>query len=286
MRTWTSVRGILLLLGVVALLAAACGGSSSSADTSSGTTASAATGTSTVTAGTWIASVCTALGTWQKTLTTGTPDLSQLSDLSKAKDSVTGYLAGVVTATQTFIADVKAAGVPDVQNGDAIAAGFQDALASTEKRSPMRRSSVEGLSTADPTSFASGLSQVGGRPDVGGFRRRSGVQRSREEVPGRGSECGRAERTRLHRPRALGQSSLGRLDGWARRDARPGAPRSSSFWPAATPEERREAARSHRLRAEQPAADGRLGRPRPAWSAAERRVHVDKGRAADPARKR
>jgi hypothetical protein len=105
--------------------------------------------------------LCTALDTWQTELTEGVPDFSSVTDIESTKDSLVSYLGSVVTATQTPVDDLQAAGVPEVENGEAIATEMQSALSSIGDEFAAARDSVEGLSTEDPAAFASSLTDLG-----------------------------------------------------------------------------------------------------------------------------
>lgn len=104
---------------------------------------------------------CTALNTWQTELTQGAPDVGAATDVEATKQSLVSFLEGAVAATQTLVADIEAAGVPDVENGEAIATEMRSAIASVGDDFSAARDDVDGLSTADPAAFAAGLSEIG-----------------------------------------------------------------------------------------------------------------------------
>ncbi len=152
-----------LLAGLVffaALLAlAACGGGGGSEGGGAGAT-TADTGSRTVAVKDWVGAVCTSVGTWQKTLQEA-PDLSNPTDLEATKGAISDFLGKVVGATDTLVADVRAAGVPDTPDGEAIATAMTDTLASVNTAFQKAKSDVDGLSTSDAATFAAGLQQVG-----------------------------------------------------------------------------------------------------------------------------
>ena len=97
-----------------------------------------------------------------QTLTTDfTTGLDPAASLDDQKASVVDYLGQVIGATDTLIADVDAAGVPDVDAADALVAAvngsFQDAKTVLEDA----RTQVEALTTDDPQAFATELNEIG-----------------------------------------------------------------------------------------------------------------------------
>ena len=152
------LAGIALL--AVAATLAACGGGGGSDGGGGGQTAAASSAPSTVSVEQWVGSVCTSVGNWQKKLQQA-PDLSNASDLDSTKTAITDFLGSVVSATDTMIGEVKAAGVPDTKDGEAIASALTGALESVNQSFQKAQSDVEGLSTSDPSAFATGLSKVG-----------------------------------------------------------------------------------------------------------------------------
>jgi cell division septum initiation protein DivIVA len=104
---------------------------------------------------------CTALGTWQTELTEGAPDFSDASDAEAAKDTLVTYLDGAVAATQTLVADIQAAGVPEVENGEAIATEMRSAIEAVGDDFAAAKADVEALSTDDPAAFAASLGELG-----------------------------------------------------------------------------------------------------------------------------
>lgn len=157
-------RALVLCAVALAGLAAGCGGSSSDSSDDGGATTAAPTtaeAAEAVPANDWAAAVCDALISWQGELTSGTPDLADVQDLEATKQAVADYLEGVSTATGSLVEDVEAAGVPDVDEGDAIATDFKSALSSVEQSFEDAKTQVEGLSTDDPGAFAAELQEVG-----------------------------------------------------------------------------------------------------------------------------
>lgn len=147
-------RVVLAALAVLVTLAgAACGGG--------GGNEAGGTAAETVSAATWMGDLCTALGTWQTELTDNAPDLSSVTDVQATKDSIVSFLGSAVAATRTLVDDIQAAGVPDVENGEAIATEMRSAIATVSDEFSAARDKLEGLSTDDPAAFAADLSEIG-----------------------------------------------------------------------------------------------------------------------------
>lgn len=140
------------------LLVAACGGGGGNDDAGGEGGGEAS---KTVPAATWMGNFCTALDTWQTELTDGAPDFSSLTDAESAKETLVSYLDSIVAATGTLVTDIQAAGVPDVENGEAIATEMRSAIASVGDDFAAAKAKVEALSIDDPAAFASGLTEVG-----------------------------------------------------------------------------------------------------------------------------
>ena len=159
-------RRLLLLLAVlVALGLAACGGGSSSdEDAGAATTEAGATdggSADAVSAEQWVGSVCGAITTWQTSITSDLPTFSDPSDVESVIQSLSDYLGGVITATNTMIADVKDAGVPDVDQGEAIANDFAAALQPVADSFAQAQADVDALSGGDPAAAVTELQSIG-----------------------------------------------------------------------------------------------------------------------------
>ena len=131
------------------------------ATTEAATTSAATEAASTTPADQWVASVCGALSTWQNDLTTGVPDLTAITDLDAAKETLGGYLDDVTASTDTLVQEIQAAGVPDVEGGDDIASEFRTNLESVRDSFSNAKTELESLSTDDPNAFAAGLEDIG-----------------------------------------------------------------------------------------------------------------------------
>jgi hypothetical protein len=154
-------RTLLILPLLVALVAfaAACGGSDESSDEAAAGATTAET--EAVPATEWADTVCTSISDWQEELQANTPDFTNISDAEEAKQTIGDFLGTVATATRSMIDEVRAAGRPDVEQGEAIAQDFQNALAPVAESFDQARADVEALSTDDPAAFASEVTAIG-----------------------------------------------------------------------------------------------------------------------------
>ena len=86
----------------------------------------------------WAAAVCTTLGPWRAeigSLTSRTQQqMSAATTPGQAKENLMRLFAGAAEASERARAGVAEAGVPDVTNGQQIAAGFTGSLAAVRVR--------------------------------------------------------------------------------------------------------------------------------------------------------
>jgi hypothetical protein len=175
--------------GVAAMALAACGGGSdgsSSGTTAPATTAAAATAAAATPAAEWVASVCGAISTWKTELTSGAPDFSQVTDVQSTKQTLGDYLEQVKASTDTLIADIEAAGTPDVENGEAIAQEFKANLATVGDSFQQAKADLDALSTDDPAAFASGLQEIAGALTTAGSEAGQAFDKLATEYPDSG----------------------------------------------------------------------------------------------------
>jgi hypothetical protein len=150
------VPRIVLALSVVllALAAAGCGGGGDdSSSSSSGTDAT-----------TWAKDVCGALDTWSNDIKSGSKDLGdQLRDTSSpkdAKDKVVAYLEDVQDSTKTMVDDVKAAGTPAIEKGQAIQDDLENGLEEARDSFDQAVESAKKIDTSNLGAFTTGLSNL------------------------------------------------------------------------------------------------------------------------------
>ena len=147
---------IVLAFSVVllALAAAGCGGGSDdSSSSSSGTDAK-----------TWAKDVCGALDTWSNDVKSGSKDLGDaLQDTSSpkdAKDKVVAYLEDVQDSTETMVDDVKSAGTPAIEKGEAIQDDLENGLEEARDSFDQAVQSAKKIDTSNLRAFTTGLSNL------------------------------------------------------------------------------------------------------------------------------
>jgi len=147
---------IVLVSSVVllALAAAGCGGGGSDdSSSSSGTDAK-----------TWAKDVCGALDTWSNDVKSGSKDLgTALRDTSSpkdAKDKVVKYLEDVQDSTETMVDDVKAAGTPAIEKGQAIQDDLENGLEEARDSFDKAVESAKKIDTSNLRAFTTGLSNL------------------------------------------------------------------------------------------------------------------------------
>jgi hypothetical protein len=110
----------------------------------------------------WVEVVCTDVGRFDKRLIqlgrTGA-----IKTLTNGRAVITSFLASAKTATDKLAKDFKAAGVPTVPNGSAIAAGFAESIKSLRATFDQSTRSASVLPTNDPTAFADDVEILGDR---------------------------------------------------------------------------------------------------------------------------
>jgi hypothetical protein len=149
-------RMAIVLVPVGILLAGAC--SESSEGTNGGADAE------TVSAETYATGVCGAIADWVDEIQSLNEDLQanlDPSSIEALKTAMVTFLDDVITSTDTVIADVEDAGVPDVEDGDAAAQHLLTGLRDSRGVFEDARDRVEAMSTDDPAAFGEELQTVG-----------------------------------------------------------------------------------------------------------------------------
>ncbi|MEV6349823.1 hypothetical protein [Actinoplanes sp. NPDC051851] len=112
----------------------------------------------------WAASVCTALSPWRSeidTLTTRTQQqMTSKTTPGQAKENLVRLFDGAETASEKARADVEKAGVPDVTNGKAIAAGFLGSLAGMRDAYGTAANGIDALATSPTATFYDQVGKV------------------------------------------------------------------------------------------------------------------------------
>jgi hypothetical protein len=162
------VRRFLLIAFAAGALAAAagCGGGGSGASGKS------------VSAESWAASVCAAVGGWSTDLQNEADSLSGSMDnatsVAEVRDTFVQFLENSVTRSDQMIDEAEAAGTPDVDQGGAIA---DDLIAELEK---FRTALEDALAKAkdlpdDPAGFSQGAQEIGATMEQVGSDAESGI---------------------------------------------------------------------------------------------------------------
>jgi hypothetical protein len=136
---------------VTGLTVAACGGGGSSSSGSSTASTQAS-----LTAAQWANQVCGTLSTWESSLTTAPPDVSNAASPDEAKTTLTNYMNNLVASTNTMVSGLQAAGSPAVSNGQAISQGFVGGFQAFQASFVQAQNQANAISTADPTAFTAG----------------------------------------------------------------------------------------------------------------------------------
>jgi hypothetical protein len=145
---------VLLPLGI--LLAGACSGSDGGAGGGGDG--------ETVSAEAYATGVCGAIVDWVDEIQGLNADLQanlDPSSIDALKDAMVTFLDDVIVSTDTVIAEVEDAGVPDVDDGDAAAQNLLAGLRDSRGVFEGARDRVEAMSTDDPAAFGEELQTVG-----------------------------------------------------------------------------------------------------------------------------
>jgi hypothetical protein len=136
----------ILILAIAAILAG-CGGSGSSG----------------VSASTYVKSICSAVGTFERDVATRSSNLnlSSLSDASKGKQALQGFLAAIVEDADKASSKLRAAGTPKVSNGSKIASTLVKAFDQLKNALQNAKSQAGNLPTSSPTAFKNAAESLG-----------------------------------------------------------------------------------------------------------------------------
>lgn len=142
------MRRLVLTLSLPALVATACGG-----------------GGGGVTAESFVGDVCTSLNDWFQTVQTeaaglGTA-LSPQASPAEGKEVLTGFADAMVEETEQLVADIEAAGVPDVEGGQQASERLIGALNEATEALRDLREQIGDLPTDNPVTFAQEAEKVG-----------------------------------------------------------------------------------------------------------------------------
>ena len=109
----------------------------------------------------WAAAVCQALTPWRVAigdLTASTQrQMTATTTPAQAQENLVRLMAGAEEASERARKAVQDAGVPDVDQGEAVARGFLTSLGAVRDAYGRARRTIEGLSTASAGAFYAGV---------------------------------------------------------------------------------------------------------------------------------
>jgi hypothetical protein len=112
----------------------------------------------------WAASVCSALNPWREDIATLTTRAQQQTPNAttpqQAKENLVRMLEGARDASEKARGRIAAAGVPEVDGGDAIADGVMGSLAKVRDAYGRAGEAMRALSTDDPSAFYDGVAAI------------------------------------------------------------------------------------------------------------------------------
>lgn len=154
----TPVRLLMVLLSAAVLMFAAAGCGGDGGDGGNGDSASATA------PAVWAASVCSALGTWVKSLQDGSQDLSaalgNTKDLKTVKARFVSFLENAEKTSGEMVEKVEEAGRPDVSQGEAIQDDLVAALTKVQQSFSDAVDKANELSTSSLQSFSNGVGKL------------------------------------------------------------------------------------------------------------------------------
>jgi predicted lipid-binding transport protein (Tim44 family) len=135
------------VLIAVSVLLGACGGG----------------GGGTVSAPQFVKVACTDLGNWIKAIQKRSQNVQQAAPQTpdEGKKVISAFFDGVIADTDKLIDQLKAAGTPDVKNGDKISSTVISALEHARDALASSKAKVENLPTDNPQAFAKAAQQMG-----------------------------------------------------------------------------------------------------------------------------
>jgi hypothetical protein len=138
-----------VLLSALAFAAGGCGGGGDG-DSASGTKPDK-----------WASTVCVALDDWANKLQTGSQDLrstlADTKDLEAVKAGFIGFLEDAEQSSKTMVEEVRAAGSPAVDEGEALQSEFVAALDKVRQSFSRSVDRAQDLSTSNLESFTDGV---------------------------------------------------------------------------------------------------------------------------------
>ncbi len=141
------VVGSFAVLATVLSLAA-CGGSSSSSG---------------VSAGSYVKSICQAIGPFEKDVQSRSSalDLSSITSAAAGKKALQEFLSAIVADTNKAVQQLKSAGSPNVTNGDKISGAIVSAFTQVKTALSQAETQAGNLPTTSPAAFKTAATTIG-----------------------------------------------------------------------------------------------------------------------------
>jgi hypothetical protein len=126
---------------------AACGGSSSSG----------------VSAGSYVKAICQAIGPFEKDVQSRSSalDLSSITSPAQGKKALQDFLSAIVADTDKAVQQLKAAGSPDVNNGQKISDAIVNAFTEVKTALSQAKDQASNLPTGSATAFKAAAQTIG-----------------------------------------------------------------------------------------------------------------------------
>ena len=109
----------------------------------------------------WAASVCSALTPWRAEISKLTSSTNQQMTAqttpAQAKENLVRLFAGAEQASETARRKVEQAGVPKVEHGEEVSAGFRASLTSMRDAYGRAGATIDSLGTGEATAFYDGV---------------------------------------------------------------------------------------------------------------------------------
>jgi hypothetical protein len=130
----------------IAAILAGCGSSASSVST-----------------GTYVKSICQAVGPWETDIQTRSSalDVSKITNASQGKTALQSFLSGAVADTDRALTQIKSAGTPNVSNGKQIQAAMVNAFTMLKSTLSQAATQAGSLPTSSPEAFKTAAQALG-----------------------------------------------------------------------------------------------------------------------------
>jgi hypothetical protein len=117
----------------------------------------------TVSAASYVKSVCSAVGPFEKDIQAKSSalDLSTIKSASQGKQALESFLNSATSDTKKAVDQLKSAGTPDVNNGKKIAEAIINAFSNLSDALNKAASQAQSLPTSSPTAFRDAAQALG-----------------------------------------------------------------------------------------------------------------------------